>query len=53
MSSAPRTAVPEARARPMTTLRVGPMHGVQLSPNSTPSTGAPAQPGPRGARKAG
>src|SRR5690349_571238 len=44
MSSAPRTAVPEVRARPMTTLRVGPMQGVQLSPNSTPSTGAPASP---------
>ena len=27
-----------------TTLRVGPTHGVQLSANSTPSSGAPASP---------
>ena len=43
-STAPRTAVPEVRARDSTADRVGPMQGVQLTANSTPSSGAPISP---------
>ena len=43
-STAPRTAVPEVRASDITTDKVGPMHGVQLTANSTPSSGAPISP---------
>src|SRR6266516_23048 len=41
---APRTAVPEVMDRVSTNVSVGPTHGVQLRPNSTPSIGAPASP---------
>ena len=43
-STAPRTAPPELNDRDSTAVRVGPTHGVQLSANSTPSSGAPASP---------
>src|ERR1700722_5475644 len=43
-STAPRTAVPEVRASDITTDRVGPTHGVQLTANSIPSKGAPTRP---------
>src|ERR1700722_8972397 len=42
--NAPRAAVPDWRDRVSTAVSVGPMHGVQPMPNSTPSSGAPASP---------
>ena len=36
--------MPELNDRVSTAVSVGPMHGVQLSANSTPSSGAPARP---------
>src|SRR3984957_13833229 len=42
--NAPRAAVPDWRDRVSTAVSVGPMHGVQPIPNSTPSSGAPASP---------
>src|SRR6516165_10537367 len=43
-SRAPRAAVPLAADRARTAVSVGPMQGVQPSPNITPSSGAPARP---------
>src|SRR5216683_1680522 len=42
--NAPRAAVPEVYARASTAVSLGPIHGLQPSPNSTPSSGALAIP---------
>ena len=42
--TAPRSADASVSARLCTAARVGPMHGVQPSPNRTPSIGAPIRP---------
>ena len=44
MSSAPRQADASLRASDWTAARVGPMQGVQPSPKSAPSSGAPSRP---------